>query len=170
MTTTTLEHDYPLPEYPVSVSIEFAPEGRNRLTTFARPILSIPHMILVGPGAWFHRLDSAGLLGAAAYVLAIVNWFAIVVTGKSMISIRDFQLYYQRWRTRALAYMALFVDAYPPFGDAPYPAAIAVIEPGVARDRVTVAARPILVLPHVVILFVLVPAWAVATFPPFGFD
>jgi hypothetical protein len=164
MTTTTLDHDYPLPQYPVSVAIEFAPQGRNRLTTFARPILSIPHMILVGPGAWFHRLDSAGLLGAAAYVLAIVNWFAILMTGKSMASIRDFQLYYLRWRTRALAYMALFVDAYPPFGDAPYPAAIGVIEPGVARDRVTVAGRPILVLPHVVILFVLVPAWAVATF------
>jgi len=164
MTTTTLDHDYPLPQYPVSVSIEFAPDGRNRLTTFARPILSIPHMILVGPGAWCHRLDSAGLLGAAAYLLAVVNWFAILVTGTSMTSIRDFQLYYLRWRTRALAYMALFVDVYPPFGDAPYPAAIAVIEPGVARDRMTVAARPILVLPHVVILFVLVFGWAVTTF------
>src|SRR5690349_6992838 len=86
MTTTTFDRDYPLPQYPVSLSIESASGERNRLTTFARPILSIPHMILVGPGAWFHRLDSAGLLGAAAYVLAIVNWFAILVTGTSITS------------------------------------------------------------------------------------
>ncbi len=62
--TATLDHDYP-----VALSIESQLEGHNRLTTALRPILSIPHMILVGPGAWFHRLDSAGLLGAAAYVL-----------------------------------------------------------------------------------------------------
>jgi hypothetical protein len=85
-------------------------KDRNRLTTALRPILSIPHMILVGPGAWFHRLDSAGLLGAAAYVLAVVNWFSMLVTGESIAAIRDLQLYYLRWRMRAVAYMALFVD------------------------------------------------------------
>ena len=77
--------------------------------------------------------------GAAAYVLAIVNWFMILVTGESVKGIREFQLYYLRWRTRAVAYMALFVDPYPPFGDAPYPATIAVTEPSAARDRATIA-------------------------------
>jgi hypothetical protein len=162
MTTTTMDRDYPLSPYPIAVSVEVQTGDRNRLTTALRPILSIPHMILVGPGAWFHRLDSAGLIGAAAYVLAIVNWFAILVAGDSIKGIRDFQLYYLRWRTRAVAYMALFVDSYPPFGDGPYPATIAVTEPTV-RDRATVAVRLVLAVPHLVALFFLVLAWVVCT-------
>ncbi len=162
MTTTTMDQDYPLSRYPIEVSVE-APTGeRNRLTSALRPILAIPHMILVGPGAWLHRLDSAGLIGAAAYVLAIVNWFAILVTGEPIKGIRDFQLYYLRWRTRAVAYLALFVDSYPPFGDASYPATIAVTEPAV-RDRATVAVRLILAVPHLIVLFFLVLAWALCT-------
>lgn len=164
MTTTALDHEYPASHYPVSLAIDSTLDKRNRLTTGLRPILSIPHMVLVGPGTWFHRFDSAGLLGAAAYVLAIVNWFAILVTGESIRGVRDFQLYYLRWRTRAVAYMALLVDAYPPFGDAPYPATIAVDEPPAARDRATIAVRPILAIPHVVVLFFLVCGWVLCTF------
>jgi hypothetical protein len=154
--------DYPLSQYPITVSVEAQTGARNRLTTALRPILSIPHMILVGPGTWLHRLDSAGLIGAAAYVLAVVNWFAILVAGEPIKGIRDFQLYYLRWRTRAVAYMALFVDPYPPFGDGPYPATIAVAEPTV-RDRATVAVRLILAVPHLIVLFFLVLAWVLCT-------
>lgn len=163
MTTTTFDREYPIAQYSVAVSIDAVGGPRNRLTTAFRPILAIPHMILVGPGTWFHRLDSVGLFGAAAYVLAIVNWFAILFTGSSIKGAREFQLYYLRWRTRALAYMALFVDAYPPFGDDAYPAAIAVTEPSTARDRATVAVRPLLAVPHLVVLFFLVLAWAFCT-------
>ena len=162
MTTTTVEQAFPLSNYPIAISVDAPVGDRNRLTSALRPILSIPHMILVGPGAWFHRFDSAGLIGAAAYVLAIVNWFSILVTGHPLTGIRDFQLYYLRWRTRALAYMALFVDPYPPFGDAPYPATIAVTEPAV-RDRATIAVRLILAVPHVIVLFFLVLAWVLCT-------
>ena len=162
MTTTTIDRDYPLSQYPVVVSVEAQTVDRNRLTTALRPILAIPHMILVGPGAWLHRLDSAGLIGAAAYVLAIVNWFALLVTGDSIKGIRDFQLYYLRWRTRALAYMALLIDPYPPFGDGSYLATIAVTEPTV-RDRAAVAVRLILAVPHLVVLFFLVLGWVLCT-------
>jgi len=162
MTTTTMEQAFPLSNYPIAISVDAPVGDRNRLTSALRPILSIPHMILIGPGAWFHRFDSAGLIGAAAYVLAVVNWFSILVTGHPLNGIRDFQLYYLRWRTRALAYMALFVDPYPPFGDAPYPATIAVTEPAV-RDRATIAVRLILAVPHVIVLFFLVLAWLLCT-------
>jgi hypothetical protein len=155
--------------YPVSVAVETRRDNRDRLTTALRLILAIPHIILVGPGSVglagtrFYRTDSAGLLGAAAYVLAIVNWFMILISGESLKGIRDFQLYYLRWRTRAIAYMALLVDPYPPFGDAPYPASIEVIEPAGARDRATVAVRLLLAVPHIVLLFFLVFGWFVAT-------
>ena len=149
--------------FPVSVTVDVQEEPRERLTVALRPILAIPHVILVGPGWWFHRAGSAGLLGAAAYVLAVVNWFAILVSGEPVAGTRDFQLYYLRWRTRALAYMALFADAYPPFGDAPYPASIEVTAPVGPRDRATVAVRLLLAVPHLVMLFFLAFAWFIAT-------
>jgi hypothetical protein len=59
--------------------------------------------------------------------------------------------------------MALFADEYPPFGDGPYPVSIEVADPPTARDRVTIAVRPILAVPHLLVLFFVLLAWLVAT-------
>ncbi len=104
-----------------------------------------------------------GLLGAAAYVLAIVSWFTLLLTGAQPRGIRDFSLYYLRWRTRSLAYAALFVDRYPPFGDGDYPASISVEEPREPRDRATIAVRLLVAIPHLVVLFFLIAAWFITT-------
>src|SRR5512144_1114032 len=124
--------------YPVSVGVEPLLTNRNRLTTAFRLILAIPHLILVGGiglgVAW--RGDNrttiggeGGLLGAVAMFLAIVSWFTIVFAGRHIIGIRQFTSFYLRWRVRALAYFMLLEDAYPPFGDAPYPASIELATP-----------------------------------------
>lgn len=96
--------------YPVSVTVEPQTTGRNRLTTALRPLLAIPHAILVGPVYFSSRTGGAGLLGGVAYLMAIVSWFTLLITGEQLRGIREFSLYYLRWRTRALAYMALFAD------------------------------------------------------------
>jgi hypothetical protein len=150
-------------DYPVVVTVARQPEPRNRLTTALRPILAIPHAILAGPVYWSSRTGGVGLLGAAAYVMAIVSWFTLLTTGEQLRGIREFSLYYLRWRTRALAYMALFVDPYPPFGDGAYPATIEVREPAQPRDSATIAVRLILVLPHLVLLAFLLIGWLVTT-------
>jgi hypothetical protein len=148
--------------YPIQLAL--APTGpRNRLTTALRIVLAIPHTILVGPVVWFYRSGTLGLLGAAAYFLAFVNWCSLLVTGTPMSGARDFALFYLRWRTRVLAYTALLVDAYPPFGDGPYPAAVEVREPTGARDRASIALRPLLVLPHIIVLLFVTTAWFVTT-------
>jgi len=149
--------------YPASVAVEARLNDRDRLTTAFRPILAIPHAVLVGPPTWTRGVGTFNFLGGAAYVLAIVSWFTILVRGEHLKGIREFSLYYLRWRTRALAYMALFVDASPPFGDAPYPASIEVVDPPLPRDRATVAVRLLLALPHIVLLVFLVFAWFVTT-------
>ena len=149
--------------YPVSVTVEPQMTGRNRLTTALRPLLAIPHAILVGPVYFSRRTGTAGLLGAAAYLMAIVNWCTLLITGDEIRGIREFSLYYLRWRTRALAYMALFADGYPPFGDGDYPAAIDVPDPPRPRDRVTIALRLLLAIPHFVLLFFLAIGWFVTT-------
>lgn len=160
--------------YPVSVDVTPLLSGRNRLTTAFRLFLAIPHLILVG-GAGLglgasQQGDSrttagseTGLLGAVAGFLAVVSWFTILFTGRHIPGIRQFTAFYLRWRVRALSYLMLLEDAYPPFGDAPYPAAIEVADPSVPRNRLTVALRLILAIPHFCVLLLVLLAWSLAT-------
>jgi hypothetical protein len=149
--------------YPVTVAVEPLLDGRNRLTTAFRPILAVPHAILAGPMYWSARTGGLGLIGGAAYVLAIVSWFSLLITGRHPQGAREFCLFYLRWRTRVLAYVALFRDAYPPFGDGPYAASIDVIEPTAPRDQGSIALRLLLALPHIVVLSFLLLGWLVTT-------
>lgn len=160
--------------YPVTVSVEPRTSNRNRLTTAVRLILAIPHMIIVGgPGSsvvfgstqdrsWLVGGET-GLLGALAYFLAIINWFAIVFTGKAIDGIRDLALFYLRWRARAIAYVALLADEYPPFGDSPYPATITIVAPAQARNRLTVFFRLILAIPHFIVLAFVMMGWVITS-------
>jgi hypothetical protein len=158
--------------YPVTVSVEPSLTNRNRLTTAFRLILAIPHLILVG-GAGLgvaSRGDGrtsagseGGLLGAVAVFLAIVSWFTILFAGTHILGIRQFTSFYLRWRVRAVAYFMLLEDAYPPFGDAPYPASIEIADPPAPRNRLTVAVRIILAIPHFIVLFFVLVGWGFAT-------
>jgi hypothetical protein len=160
--------------YPVNVAVEPLLTNRDRITTFFRIFLALPHLILVGGASVGLTLGSregnmgswggeGGLLGAVAYFLAVVSWFAIVLTGTDIAGIRQFTTFFMRWRVRALAYLMLLEDAYPPFGDAPYPASIDIVDPVGPRDRVTVFFRLILAIPHFIVLIFVMLAWALTT-------
>jgi hypothetical protein len=158
--------------YAVSVKVEPALTNRNRLTTAFRLILAIPHLILVGGiglGVASGRDGRTtlggeqGLLGAVVIFLAVVSWCTIVFAGTHLIGIRQFTSFYLRWRVRVLAYLMLLEDAYPPFGDAPYPASIDIVEPVTPRDRVAVGLRLLLAIPHFVVLFFVLLAWGLTT-------
>lgn len=160
--------------YPISVSVDRQLAARNRLTVAARVILAIPHLLLVGGvGLGFAanrgRSDAvsfggeSGLLGGIAWILAIFSWFTIVISSEHYTAFRRYTHFYLRWRVRALAYLMLLTDVYPPFGDARYPAVLQ-FEPSTARrDRLTVALRIILVIPHFIVLFFVICAWWVTT-------
>lgn len=160
--------------YPVTVSVDPTLTNRDRVTTLFRFFLAIPHMILVGGATYGFttgmngdgRLSlggEGGLLGAVAYFLAIVSWFTIVLTGNHIVGIRQFTMFFMRWRVRAIAYLMLLEDAYPPFGDGPYPAAIDIVDPVGPRDRVTVFFRLILAIPHFIVLVFVLFAWCITT-------
>ena len=157
--------------YPVSITVEPALANRNRLTTAFRLILAIPHIILVGGlgiglasrSSSTSTFGQGGILGAVAVILAIVSWFTIVFGGTHIAGIRQFTSFYMRWRVRALAYLMLLEDAYPPFGDATYPASLEIVDPAGPRHRVTVFFRIILAIPHFIVLAFVLFGWCVTT-------
>ncbi len=163
-----------LSTHPVDVDVAPATEDRDRLTTAFRIILAIPHLVLVGAPAAFafswwgstgHEggLSGGGVLGAVAAVCALIAWFAIVFGGRYPDGLRALAVFYLRWRVRAVAYTALLRDEYPPFGDEVYPAGLVLDVPGAPRDRVSVAFRLILAIPHLLCVWLLGIAWCVAT-------
>jgi hypothetical protein len=155
--------------YPVVVTIDPQYRGRDRLTVGFRLLLAIPHLIFIGSvGLSFAAREGSrdftsiggetGLLGGIAWLLAIVSWFTIVISGVHINVFRRYTRFYLRWRVRALAYMMLLADRYPPFGDGEYPARLTLVEPA-ARDRLAVGFRILLAIPHLIVLFFLVCAW-----------
>ena len=92
-------------KYPVAYDVETRLAERNRLTSAFRIILAIPHLILVGgPGIGGSvgatagedsRLGgtSFGALGAVAWVMAVISWFAIVFTGRQPRGLWDFHVF-----------------------------------------------------------------------------
>jgi hypothetical protein len=162
--------------YPVAVDVRPATDERNRLTAAFRFFLALPHLILVGgPVAvivsisWSSEVGanlgygSVGVLGVVAAIATAVAWLAILATGRHPERLRRFATWYLGWRVRAISYMTLLRDEYPPFGEGEYPVALELAPSDAPRDRVTVAFRFFLAIPHILVLWPLSIAWAVAT-------
>lgn len=160
----------------VDVHVQPQTEHRDRLTTAFRIVLALPHLLLVGAPAafafswtldgdrgWNLEWTGGGVLGAVAAVCALIAWFAILATGRYPDGLRALATMYLRWRVRAVAYTALLRDEYPPFGDGPYPAELVMRVPEVPHDRMTVAFRLILAIPHLIAVWLLGAAWCLAT-------
>lgn len=156
--------------YPVNIHVEPQTEPRNKTTVAFRIILAIPHALLVGGvfgagaifsarGDWWGGFSSSGVLGAVAGVCALISWFAILFANQHPEGLRNLCTFYLRWKVRAVAYMALFRDDYPPFGDADYPATLDLTMAEFPRDKLSVALRIIYVIPHGIVLFFLGIAW-----------
>lgn len=165
-------------DHPVNVAVTPQLTGRNRLTCAFRPILAIPHILMIGsPAAIIFTLGwhshgephpdwgaGPGALGAVAFVAAMIAWFAIVFTGRAPRGLMDLGAFFLRWRVRAIAYMALLRDEYPPFDDGAYPATVMLPTPPPAvRNRLTVAFRLILAIPHLIAVAFIGLGWFITT-------
>ena len=79
------------------------PDGaRDRWSALLRPILVIPHAILVGGpfvgfGGGAYRTGALGLL---AITSALLDWFAILFTGHPISGLQWFKRLYLGWRAR----------------------------------------------------------------------
>lgn len=158
--------------HPIELSVEDTP-ARDRLTCAFRPILAIPHLILVGgpvalalsfimgPDADRDMKWGAGggVVGVAAVASAMISWFAIVFTGRMPKGLWKLNAYYLRWRVRAAAYVAMLRDEYPPFGEGAYQVDFELPAYVASRDRVSVGFRIILALPQLFMVWLLGIGW-----------
>jgi Domain of unknown function (DUF4389) len=89
-------------EDPIELEVDASLE-RSRLTVFFRLLLAIPHLI------WLT------LWAFVAYVVAIVNWFALLINGVSPLALHRFLAAYVRYQNHVYAYLFLISDPYPGF-------------------------------------------------------
>jgi hypothetical protein len=113
--------------------------AQNRLTVAFRVILAMPQFIVL----YF--------LFIAAFVVAVIGWFAALFTGRLPGWAHNFLGGVIRWYIRVDAYMFLLTDQYPPFSldDAEYPVRPILPAPG-PLNRVSVLFRIILAIPAAV--------------------
>jgi len=149
------------------------PGARDRWGVLFRPILVIPHAMLVGgPFVGLGGSLRTGALGLLAITSAFFDWVSILFTGHPIAGLQPFKRLYLNWRARVIAYACLLRDEYPPFGDGDYPARLELPEEPETRDFKSVALRPLLLLPHLLVLFCLlvvaflvcIGAWASIVF------
>jgi hypothetical protein len=107
--------------------------------------LAIPHLIF------------AGLWGYAANILALLQWFVILFTGKRNQGMWGFQRGYLAYYSRVTSYVALLFDEpYPNFGSAWGGEPVAFdLRYEEQANRLTNALRFIWIIPALIILFFL---------------
>jgi hypothetical protein len=127
-------------------------ESRNRLTTVFRMILNIPHAILVN--VW----------GRLAQVLALLQWFTILFTGKRNQSLWKMQNDYLGYEVRVYSYGLLLHDVFPPFGTEPGATGVSYsMEYEESANRLTSALRIIWAIPAIIVTAALMIAAFVVT-------
>jgi hypothetical protein len=140
--------------YPINYEVDPQLTGRNRLTNLVRYILAFPQLMVVS------------VLGQVAQLMAVVSWFAIIVTGKQPKGLWDFMVQYMVWKAHVQGYSMLHVDPYPPFTFDPieYPARFTAGEFPLQRDRLTTLLRLVWVIPHFIALMFIGIVWFVTVF------
>jgi hypothetical protein len=93
--------------YPVNYSVDY-PEKSSRLLVLVRVFLG-----------WLYVGIPHGIFGlaysAAAFLVAVLSYFAILIVGHYPISWFDFLIRYHRYINRVVAYCFCMTDKYPPF-------------------------------------------------------
>jgi Domain of unknown function (DUF4389) len=116
---------------------------RNRATVFFRFLLALPLMVWLVVWA------------VGAFVVAVVNWGATLVLGRSPSSLHRFLARFVRYATHAFAYLNLAAGPFPGFLGRPgYPIDLEIDQPE-RQNRWSVACRIVLAVPAMLLVAVL---------------
>lgn len=148
--------------YPATLELE-APLQIARWRPLVHWLMAIPHMII------------AYVLSYVAQFVALIAWFAIVITGKLPAGLGNFMAMAVRYQERAYTYAGYLYEDYPPFefemqgeepGGSPLIANFDIAFEN--RNRLTVAFRIILAIPAIIFVavigFVAAILWFIAFF------
>lgn len=127
--------------YPIQYEADFKPEP-NRWTTFFRPLLAIPWLIVAV--FW-------GILFIFTHLFA---WVAVVILGRYPDWLYDFNSGVVRFGVRLNGWIFLQTDEWPPFGlsdDPAYPVRVNVAPRAESQSRLKAFFRPILALPVAIV-------------------
>jgi hypothetical protein len=144
-----MEGSPPAEERPYPVRIEGRRDAElSRWVWVVKWVLAIPHYILLA------------FLWLAFFLLTVVAFFAILVTGRYPRGIFDFNVGVLRWTWRVAfySYGALGTDRYPPFtlDDVPdYPARLSVEYPEQLSRGLVLVKWWLLAIPHYLVLGIL---------------
>jgi hypothetical protein len=127
------------------------PQRLSRLLIFIKWLLVIPHLIVLS------------ILGFAAFVVTVIGWFAILITGRYPRGMWEFVVKTMRWWANVSAYFTLMRDEYPPFGEGAYPVVFELSYPD-RLSRGLIFIKWLLVIPHQIILYFLQIAVEVVLF------
>ena len=136
--------------YPATFSFD-APERIANWRPLVHWLLAIPHLVII------YALE------AVADLLAIISWFVILFTGRLPAGLAGFQAMFLRYTLRTAVYFGFLREEYPPITFTTTP-----VDPGddarvgvdlvpqlEGRNRLTVAFRLILAIPHLIVLALL---------------
>jgi hypothetical protein len=137
-------------EYPATFRFD-APEHVANWRPLVHWLLVIPHWIVVYA------------LGIVSEVVAVISWFAILITGNLPEGLANFQALYLRYYLRTLTFLGFLREEYPPFTFATTPAdpgddprvRVDVLPQLTDRNRLTTAFRIILVIPQIIVVALL---------------
>jgi hypothetical protein len=153
MTTANPAYSASTPMSPARLEIDYPP-GLSRLLIFVKWLLAIPHYFVLA------------VLGIGAYVVLIISFFAVLITGRYPEGMFNYMVGVIRYSMRLAAYLFLMTDAYPPFSladDPGYPVRLQIDYPGqMARWRPLV--NWLLALPALVAVYVLAIVAYIVTF------
>lgn len=136
--------------YPATFSFD-APEKVANWRPIVNWLLAIPHFVILYG------------LRILAQVVGVISWFAVLFTGELPESFANIQAMYMRYELRTYTFFLFMCEEYPPFAfemtptdSGEDPRVRVEFRPQLDdRNRLTVAFRIILVIPHVIVLFVL---------------
>src|SRR3990172_3610642 len=99
------------PAYPIVLEVDPA-APQSRLTVFFRILMLIPQLVVMA------------FVGLALYVVTLIAWVVILITGSYPGGMYNFAVGALRWNSRVNGYQLLLTGKYPPFSledDSNYP-------------------------------------------------
>jgi hypothetical protein len=126
-------------------TLELVIENRpkhSRLTVFFRPLLAIPHVVVVGVWSIFTG------------ILTLIQWVRILVTGSRSESLWNKQQRWLSYATRIKSYQSYLFDSFPAFGGTPKSEPVTFrVEFEKDAKRLSALFRFLLAIPAYIILF-----------------